>query len=169
MSSYHELKNAAFITVLNSYLNLHNVPSDIALIINEYIIADKINFKPHAHNPYSVEDGLGIIEQFSGPVDVADPVYVEYVNTLRTSINSLASIIKVLNRYINDCEFNKWIELNANIDSPYRHNFHKLIAAVRHDLVFDYNELIALRVYWKGMYKAVRSYNQSNLSPSTVH
>jgi hypothetical protein len=109
-------------------------------------------------------DGLGLLEFYDSAVDVTDVVYVEYVNSIRNSINTLAQVIKILNRYINDCSFNKWVDLGGYSS----HNFHKLIAAIRHDLVYDYNTLIDIRVYWKGMYKIVRDHNIANQVPVTL-
>jgi hypothetical protein len=160
------LNEPLFVTAINKVLNDQKVSPELMVIINEYIIGNKISFVPStSHNPYKVVDGFGLLEFYDSAVDVTDVVYVEYVNSIRNSINTLARVIKILNKYITDCSFNKWVDLGGYSS----HNFHKLIAAIRHDLVYDYNTLIDIRVYWKNIYKIVRDHNIANQVPVTLH
>lgn len=164
---YTNLNDAIFVTAINRELNKKDVPVEILYLINEYLMTNKIDFTPTtSHNPYSVADGMGFIELHERPVDVTSPAYVAFVSGLRSTINGLASNIKILNGYLNSCEFNEWLDFGGI--TPYRHNFHKLIAAIRHDLVYDYNALISIRVYWKNMYRIVRAHTIANQPTPTA-
>lgn len=154
MNVKNDLTNPLFVTIYNDTL-MHHKDRDIAYILNNYIIGNKMVFDPLRHNPYQVIETIGFYEKFLGPVAVDQPEYIKYVNSLRHAINILADMIKTVNIVITECKYNEWWELGT-LPS---HNIHKAIVAARHNLVDEYKALIQLRRYWKSMYKAIREAN----------